>query len=94
METTYKEKVWALGKNLDLFKKSVLTCNVGDILDSHTAFVETLTNANKAFETLSPRSKGEEGSELRKSKSFLKEYFDTRASINMVCTCKVAARGQ
>ena len=92
METKYKENVWALGKNLDLFKKSVLTCNIADILDSHTAFVETLKNTNKTFESLSPTSKQEEDNELFKSKSIVKQYFDARANINTICSCKLVSK--
>jgi len=94
METKYKENVWALGKTLDLFKKSVLTCNIADILDSHTAFVETLRNTNNKFESLSQQSKLEEEGTFHKSKSLVKKYFDIRSGINKTCSCKLATDGQ
>lgn len=93
METAYKENVWALGKSLDLFKESVASCNIVNILDSHTAFVETLKNANNKFESLSQKSKQEEEDTFRKSKSLVGKYFDARASINTICSCKLA-KGQ
>ena len=94
METTYKERVWALGKSLDNFKKSVTSCNVANILDSHTAFVEALQNSNKKFESLSQKSKNESMKEFKDSRSFLQQYFDTRAGINTVCSCKQATNQQ
>ena len=90
METKYQESVWALGKNLEIFKNSVATCNIANILDSHTAFVETFKNAGKIFESLPSKLKLEEENTLHKSESLIKQYFDIRANINSICSCKLA----
>lgn len=87
MTTAYQQVVFALSKNLESFEKSIDTCDIHQMLDGNVAFVETLKNANKAFESLPQKVKSDEITTHNKSKQLVQRYFDVRNKINDACSC-------
>jgi len=87
MVTEYQQRIFILSKNLELFKKSVSSCDIPNMLDNNIVFIDTLRNANKMFESLDPKSKYAEENTSRKSKELVTQYFDTKGRINNMCSC-------
>jgi len=85
--TEYKQMIFILNKNLYAFKKSVKSCDIPSILDNNIVFIDTLRNANKIFESLSPKAKIDNATTNDKSKELAMQYFDVRSRINSICSC-------
>lgn len=85
MTTEYQQRIFILGKNLEIFEKSVHSCDIPSMLDNSIVFVDTLKNANKIFENLSPKLKHAEMNTFNRSKKLTEQYFNTRGKINNIC---------
>lgn len=84
---TYQQAVFALSKSLESFEKSIKSCNIHNMLDENVAFVETLKNSNRTFESLPPKIKNTEMGTHNKSKELVRKYFNLRGKINDACSC-------
>lgn len=87
MTTVYQQVVFTLDKSLESFEKSINSCNIHKMLDENVAFVETLKNANKTFESLPPDVRNTELGTRDKSKEIVRKYFTVRGKINDACSC-------
>jgi hypothetical protein len=86
MITAYQQMVSVLRENLRSFEKSIDSCNVHKMLDENMIFVDTLRNANKTFESLSPMVKRKEVDAHNKSNELVRKYFSSKGRINETCS--------
>lgn len=90
MTTEYQQRISILSKNLELFKKSVHSCDIPGMLDNSIIFIDTLRNADNMFGSLPQQLQVAETDAFDKSKKLVTQYFDIRGRINRVCSCTLA----
>lgn len=91
MTTAYQQIVFALNQNLKSFEKSIASCDIHQMLDENVAFIETLKNANKTYESLPPNIRSTETGTHNKSKELVQKYFGVKSGIYEACSCVSAS---